>query len=247
LNVFLGTGFCAYVEVYRHKDLTASHGPSISRSAIDMMGRAHGYNFDSRSDDRDYVSCCSVARQLHLDAGLQPVQARSRIQDPAIQANLERLEFAFFDFFAPVDYLLDENFQCVGWVDNHQFGDLLARELVEGRFRELFMTRTLNPKRLPLMGHINRWGIGQIRRRTVLGKAISAVEGFDHISLPKGPDPLMAIITIVEAQLGKVVKQSRRWLDSVELPDGYFSLSDFSRQPAVRQHLESSLKLAWLE
>ncbi|MGA8262051.1 MAG: YiiX/YebB-like N1pC/P60 family cysteine hydrolase [Arenicellales bacterium] len=247
LNVFLGPRFCAYVEVYRHKDLEASHGAAINRAAIEMMSRARGYNFDSRSDDPDYVSCCSVGRQIHLDAGLRPVRPRSTIENPAIRANLEKLEFTFFDFFAPVDYLLDDNFKCVGWVDNHQFPDLLARELVEAYFRELFATRTLNPKRLPLMGHINRWGIGHIRRQTVLGKAISAVEGFDDVSLPRGPAPLMAVITIVEAQLGKVVKQTRRWLDSVELPEGYFSLSEFSRRPAVRHHLESSLKLAWLE
>lgn len=247
LNVFLGAGFCAYVEVHRHKDLDASHGTSINRSAVDMMKRALGYNFDSRSDDRDYVSCCTVGRLLHLDAGLEPVRARSRVDDPAIRANLRKLGYTSFDFFAPVDYLLDANFQCVAWVDNHQFEDLLARELVEGYFRELFMTRTLNPKRLPLMGHINRWGIGHIRRRSLLGRAISAVEGFDHVSLPRGPDPLMAVITVVEAQLGRVVRQTRRWLDGMEPPEGYFSLKDFSRRPAVRQHLESSLKPAWLE
>lgn len=247
LNVFLGEKFCAYVEVYRHRDLAESHASSIGSAALDMMGRARGYNFDSRSEDREYVSCCTVGRQLHQDAGLEPVSGKSRIAHQTIQANLKKLEFTSFDFFAPVDYLLSDNFQCVGWVDNQQFQDLLARELVESYFRELFMTRTLNPRRLPVMGHVNRWGIGHIRRQSLLGRVISMVEGFDHISLPRGPDPLMAVITIVEAQLGRVVRRTSRWLESMDLPTGYFSLSEFSQRPDVRRHLESNLKLAWLE
>ncbi len=247
LNVFLGERFCAYVEVYRHRDLDDSRASLINDAAIEMMARARGYNFDSRSEDRDYVSCCSVGRQLHLDAGLEPASGKSRIEHPAIQANLEKLEYTSFDFFAPVDYLLDSNFQCVGWVDNHQFEELLARELVESYFRELFMTRTLNPRRLPFMGHVNRWGIGHIRRQSALGKAISLVEGFDHVSLPRGPDPLMAVITIIEAQLGRVVQQTVRRLKSMELPTGYFSLSEFSQRPEVRRHLEASFNPAWLE
>lgn len=247
LNVFLGSGFCAYVEVYRHKDLNESHALSINHAATDLMARAHGYNFDSRSDDREYVSCCSVGRLLHLDAGLEPATGASRVEHPRIRDNLEKLDFTYFDFFAPVDYLLNANFRCAGWIDNHQFDDLLARELVEGYFRELFMTRTLNPRRLPLMGSVNRWGIGHIRRRSLPGRIISLVEGFDDVSLPRGPDALMAVITLVEAQLGRVVKQTIRYLKTTDYPSGYFSLTEFSQRPDIRKHLESTLKPAWLE
>ena len=247
LNVFLGHEFCAYVEVYRHRDLEEPHTRAVNRSALDVIRRARGYNFDSTSDDRDYVSCCTVGRLLHLDAGLQPASWKSRMRDPGIQANLERLGFTFFDMFAPVDYLLDPVFHCVGWVDNHQFEDLLARELVEGYFRELFMSRRLNPARFPFKSRVNLWGIRQIRRRSLLGKTIGLIEGFDHRSLPKGPDPVLSVITIVEAQLGRAIRRTRQWLLSLDLGRGYFSLNEFSRRPEVKAHLEATLKLPWLD
>lgn len=247
LNVFLDGKFCAYVEVYRHRDLQESHTRIINRSALDMMERVRGYNFDSKSDDRNYVSCCTVGRLLHIDAGLEPASWKSRIQQPRIRENLEALGYTFFDFFAPVDYVIDPSFHCVGWVDNHQFEDLLARELVESRFRELFMSRRLNPDRFPFMGRVNLWGIRHIRRRTLLGKTIGLVEGFDHHSLPRGPDPLMAVITIAEAQLGRAIRRTKHWLAGIDYATDYFSLADFAREPRVRQHLEENVRLPWLE
>lgn len=247
LNVFLDAKFCAYVEVYRHKELQEPQTYVVNRSALTMLDRVRGYNFDSKADDRDYVSCCTVGRLLHIDAGLEPASWKSRIQHPGIQTNLEKLGYTFFDFFAPVDYLLDANFRIVGWVDNHQFDDLLARELVEGYFRELFMTRRLNPERFPLMARVNRWGIRHIRRRSPLGRTIGLVEGFDHQSLPKGPDPLMAVITIAEAQLGRAIKRTKQWLKDLDHTPEYFSLGEFSRQPRVREYLESNVRFPWLE
>ncbi len=247
LNVFLGPRFCAYVEVYRHKDLEERHTRAVNEAALAMLGRVRGYNFDSQSDDRDYVSCCSVGRLLHADAGLEPASCKSRIQNPVIQSNLESLGYTFFDFFAPVDYLLDPNFECIGWVDNQQFEDLLARELVENYFRELFMTRRLDANRFPLMGRVNRWGIGHIRRRSLVGRAIGMLEGFDHRSLPKGPDHLMAVITIAEAQLGRAIRRTRHWLGSLDHAPPQFSLREFAQRPEVRAHLQQNLRLRWLE
>lgn len=247
LNVFLSARFCAYVEVYRHKDLRERQASAINESAPAMLDRVCGYNFDSKADDRDYVSCCSVGRLLHIDAGLEPASCKSRIRHPRIQANLEALGYTFFDFFAPVDYLLDPNFHCVGWVDNHQFEDLLARELVEGHFRDLFMSRRLNPDRFPFMARVNRWGIRHIRRQSLAGKAIGLVEGFDNRSLPKGPDHLMAVITIAEAQLGRAIRRTRHWLRGLDHAPDRFSLREFSRRPEVRAHLEENVQFRWLE
>jgi len=247
LNVFLGPRFSAYVEVYRHTDLDAAHTRAVNRAALDMLDRVRGYNFDSKSDDRDYVSCCTVGRLLHMDAGLEPASWKSRIRHPRIRANLEALGYGFFDFFAPVDYALDPAFRCVGWVDNHQFIDLLARELVETRFRELFMTRRLDPDRFPLMSRLNHWGIGNIRQQSPVGRIIGLIEGFDHLSLPKGPDPLMAVITIAEAQLGRQIRRTRQWLQSIDINDEYFSIHEFSRRPDVREYLERTVRLPWLE
>jgi len=247
LNVFLGEGFCAYVEVYRHEDLDDTHAAAINNAAFRLMTQARGYNFDSTDDDRDYVSCCTVGRLIHADAGLEPVAFKSRIEHSVIRENLERLGYTFFDFFAPVDYLIDGKFRCIGWVDNGQFEDLLARELVEGHFRKLFMTRRLNPARLPYKSRLNHWGIGHIRRQSLIGRAIGLIEGFDDRSLPKGPDQLLALITIVEARLGRAIKRTRSWVRDLDVGPACFSLHEFIARPDVQRRLESELEFPWLE
>ena len=42
------------------------------------------------------------------------------------------------------------------------------------------------------------------------GKIIGLVEGFDHVSLPKGPDDLLAVITLAEKQIGRSIVKTRR-------------------------------------
>lgn len=247
LNVFLDGRFSAYVEVYRHKDLDETRAGRINRSALTMLDRVRGYNFNTVEDDWDYVSCCGVGRLLHLEAGLEPASLKSRIEHPRIRSNLEKLGYRHFEFFAPVDYLLDTRFECVGWVDNHQFESLLARELVENRFRELFMTRTLQPHRFPFTTRINRWGIGHIRRRSLLGRLIGRVEGFDHRTLPKGPDPLLAVITAAEAQVGEIVRRTRSRLEQLDHETNAFSLAEFSNRADVRGYVDTDMKLQWLE
>ncbi len=210
LNVFLGPRFCAYAEVYRHQELSSSRAEAINRAAVCIINDVKGYNFDSEDDDRDYMSCTSVGRFLHEDAGLRGARTSSELCAGNVQENLSRLGYTFFKFFAPVDYLLDQRFRCVGWVDNNQIDRLLARELVDRAFREQFVTRKIRPEKFPFPYRINRWGIGQIRRQTLIGKIIGLVHGFDHVSLPKGPDDLLAVITLVEKQLGRSIVNTRR-------------------------------------
>lgn len=250
LNVFLGQKFCAYVEVYRHKSIRKEQLNLINQTARNFINEVRGYNFDSEDTDQGYMSCTSVGRFLHESAGLQGATTKSFMENPTIQRNLEKLDFRFFKTFAPVDYLMDTNFECIGWIDNNQFNDLLSREIVEDYFRELLSTKILNPKRLPPLGYINHWGIKQIRRKNIIGKIISLVEGFDHQSLPKGPDKLLSVITLVESQIGNAIKKTKTCMpEAIQqfYKKGFFSLEKFAGEPEVRRILEKNLQLKWLE
>jgi len=247
LNVFLGPRFSSYIEVYRCKALSSRNSELINSSALNIIESVNGYNFDSEDKDRQYMSCTSVGRFLLQDAGLEPVKTKSSICVPTIVNNLKKVGYTYFSFFAPVDYLLDENFYCVGWVDNNQFTKLLARELVDRQFREQFSQRELNPSEFPLMCRINSWGIRHIRRQTPIGKLISLIEGFDHINLPKGPDELIAVITQVESQLGKAIKKIHTFVEEHVRHRAYFDLENVAADERIRATLEDNLKLAWLK
>ncbi|MDH3692254.1 MAG: hypothetical protein OEU36_22700 [Gammaproteobacteria bacterium] len=246
LNVFLGPRFCAYAEIYRHHDISEQHTTVINRAAKAIVDSVKGYNFDSEDPDRTYMSCTSVGRFLYQDAGLTPAQTISSLKHPQIKKNLTRLGYTFFELFAPVDYLLNDNFQCVGWVDNNQIERLLAQELVDGRFRQLFSEREIAPENFPILYKLNRWGLRHIRGQTQIGKIISFVEGFDHITLPKGPNELLAIIRLAESQLGKSTVAIRKVVEQKINDMDEFDLDELAADPTVKSVLNRTLELPWL-
>ena len=247
LNVFLNTRYVAYVEIYRHQGLDAEQCAQIGQAALEAIVDARGYNFYTCDVDRHYVSCTSLAQVLFDAVGLERVASVSSIGHPGIQKNLERLGYTRFDpFFAPVDFLLNRQFRCVGWVDNNHFPRLVARELVEAGFRRLFERGELTISRMPLMHHINHWGIGHMRRRTLLGKLISKVMGFDHLSLPRGPDPMLAIIAPVEADLGRAVERLMPHVHRHLADRESFDLRALLDDPETQSAITSAVRLRWL-
>lgn len=247
LNVFLNARYVAYAEVYRHQALRPEHGAQVGAAAHDAIAQARGYNFYTCDPDPEYVSCTSLAQVVYQRLGLPRIASVSSIGHPGIQENLRRLGYHEFDpFFAPVDFLLNPDFRCVGWVDNNQFPRLLARELVEVGFRRLLERGQLDTRRMPLAHHINHWGIRHMRRRTPLGRIISKVMGFNHLSLPRGPDPMLAIITPVEADLGRAVRRLvplvDRYLDGRET----FVLDTMLADPEVQAAIDTTVNLRWL-
>ena len=247
LNVFLGPRFSSYSEVYRCKRITSRNTELLNRAALKLIESVKGYNFDSEDQDREYMSCTSVGRFLLQDAGLEPVKTRSSITAHTIVKNLAKVGYTHCAFFAPVDYLLDNNNYCVGWVDNNQFTRLFARELVDRCFRDQFAKRELNPRKFPLMYRINLWGIRHIRRQSLIGKFIGLIEGFDHINLPKGPDELIAVVTLVESQLGKAIRDINTYVEEHVKHHDYFDLESVAADGRLRAMLEDKLSLPWLE
>ena len=247
LNIFMGPRYVAYAEIYRHTQASARHFKSFGQAALTAIDRTKGFNFYPEDEDRSYVSCTALSRFLHVDAGLGRIRPMSSLADEGIRENLARLGFTEFSpFLTPVDYLLNEDFQRVGWIDNNQLDKLVARELVEGRFRELMSSRQLNTRRLPFTYHFNLWGIGQMRRRSTLGALISAAVGFDHLSLPKGPDQIIALVKPLEAQLGKAIAEIlpfvRNYLANLE----HFDYQAMSGDRRVEALLDRYVRIAWL-
>jgi hypothetical protein len=246
LSVFLGPRFSAYVEVYRSRRMSSDHAKLVNASALAFTENVKGYNFDSEDSDRQYMSCTSVGRFLLQDAGLPPVPTKSSIGAPGIVRNLTKVGYTFFSFFAPVDYLLDEAMYCVGWIDNNQFSRLLTRELVDRKFREQFASRDLDPRKFPRMWRLNLWGIRHIRRQTLFGRLLAVATGFNHISLPKGPDELISVITLVESQLGKVIDRVHSPVEQRLTNEIFFDVERFADDPGVQAMLSENMNLPWL-
>ncbi len=247
LNVFLNARYLAYGEIYRYQRLTDAQRQELTRAAHELIASAKGYNFYTCDTDTRYVSCTSLVQVLYQAVGAPPVETVSTIGHPGIRENLSRLGYEVFDpFFAPVDFLLNPNFRCVGWIDNNQFPRLVARELVEHGFRRQFERGGLNTRRAPLMHHINHFGIRHMRRRTPLGRVISKVMGFDHISLPSGPDPMLAIVTPAEAQLGTAVRKLMPHVHQYLQQQDRFDLEALKQDSQMQGAVDRHVRLKWL-
>jgi len=247
LCIFLNSRYIDYAEIYRHRHLdgaSVGHVSDVAYAAVDV---AQGYNFNTLDDDRAYVCCTQVVRQLYQDLGLPVPDAFGAIVDPGVRDSMARLDYPHLDvFFTPVDFVRSELFNLVGWVDNGRPAKLVARELVEQRFRDRFSRGSLDPARLPLMVRLTHFAIRQVRARTRLAPLICAVTGFDHITLPKGPDRVLAIVEPLEAELGRAV---RGILPEVER---HLALSDdldlhaVLAHPGLRSRADALLPMRWM-
>jgi len=247
LCVFLNARYSSYAEIYRHRDLdgaSVAHVSDVAHAALDV---ARGYNFNTLDDDRAYVCCTQVARQLYQDLGLPVPEAFGAIVDAGVRDTMTRLDYPHLDvFFTPVDFVRSELFSLVGWVDNGQPAKLVARELVEQRFRDRFSRGSLDPARLPLMVRLTHFAIRQVRARTLLAPLISAVTGFDHITLPKGPDRILAIVEPLQVELARAVRgilpDVERHLAQID----DLNLSAVLAHPGLRTRVDALLPMRWM-
>ena len=247
LNVFVGPRYVAYAEVLRHAATGLPHAEAFGDAALGAIERAKGYNFYTEDPDRDYVSCTTLGRLLYEEVGVGSIASASEVGDAGVRRNLERLQYTAFEpFFAPVDYLLNGDFDRVGFIDNNQLPRMVARELVEERFRERFSAGVLDMRRLPIMFYLNLWAIGHIRKRSLLGKVISRAMGFDHVSLPKGPDRMLAAIEPIEAQLGNAIKRLVPHVETLLAEMHHFDPAALRRDARVQRLLDEHLPLSWL-
>lgn len=247
LAVFLNARFLAYAELFRHRDVRPDHAGPLAEAAEAMVRDTRGYNARSWDDDRAYLSCTSVGRFLLEDVGVGGVGPRSRIAHPRVRENLLAVGYGDFDpFFAPVDYLTNPLLSFQGVVDNGQFLRLLARELVERRFRRLFEERRLVPDRLPLMNGVNRFVLRHVRGRSALAPLVTLASGWTARNLPKAPDALLAGITPAEHQLGAAVRSIVPALGDRLGGVARFDLEEFLADRWTERLLDGAVRLPWL-
>ncbi len=246
LSVFLGSKFCSYVEVFRHREYGAGHAAAVNQAAAEFIENVRGYNFDCEDQDRNYMSCTSVGRFLHQAAGLCPSPRVSRLDHPRVRRNLGKIGFRYFAYFGPVDFLLSDCLHCVGTVDNNQVNKLVARELIDRQFQRHFANSDIDIRRFPFPYRLNLWGLRQMRRKTLIGRLIGWLEGFNAETLPKGPDDLLALIVLAEKQVGKCIRQVHAAIADVLAGYEQLDMNRFSADARVEHALQQHFNLPWL-
>ncbi len=216
LKIFLSKRFCSYCEIYRMKDIEKKQMHNLGKVALEMCREVKGYNFDTEDVDREYLACTMVPTALYERAGIDPIKSKSSyFNDPKIKRNLEAIGQDYSKFFVLADYAQDKRMKCVGVIDNDEFIRNITSEMLERRFKTMFLERQVVCSKLPLEYQINYWGIGQLRNKTMVGKVITLIFGFDSVSLPKGDDRTLAVVEVLMHSVGRDIKRNLKVFKSI--------------------------------
>jgi hypothetical protein len=247
LSIFLGPSFCSYVEVFRHRDYSSEQATAINLSAAGYIDSVRAYNFSTEDPDPEYMSCTSVGRFIHQDANLAPAQRISEVGHPVIQSNLASIGYQYSEYFGPVDFLLNECFRFEGVIDNNQVEQLVAREIIDREFKYRFESGTLVARRFPFPYRLNLWGLGHMRRQTWLGRIVSYFEGFTVDTLPRGPDELLAVILLLEKQVGQAIIKTRTSVNELVANLDHLHMESLMADDRIKNAVRANLILPWLE
>lgn len=235
LHQFFSKSFNCYFEAYRLNQVPPQFYTKINQLAMDLPDKVKGYNFDTEDPDHTYLACTSVATYLFKQLELEPIATQSHYSsDTQILKNLDEIELKTGPFLSPWDFIASDRTHCVGFWDNDYFLLNICRELCEKYTENLFKTKQLSLSRAPLLYYFNSFGVKQIQKNTLLGRAIGGIVGFNINNLPNASYKVLAMIEIFEHTMEKCVRKLYQTLKSSDYLNDYKDI----RQYAEMKHRE---------
>jgi Permuted papain-like amidase enzyme, YaeF/YiiX, C92 family len=195
LRFFLSDKFVSYVEVYRQLGLTERTRNTLGAVALAMMRESHGFDFYMNESQSVYLTCALTVSHLFRRAGIEPAKEESRY-DPLKQANIRFLGFESElgrKLLLPDDFAASPKLKLVGVVDNAQFMQKMARDLVRDHIQEIFVTEQLDATRFPWDFYVYRFAVNSIQHRSWIAPLLLKVLGFRRDNFPSGPAMFLAL------------------------------------------------------
>ncbi len=240
LSIFLSPQFTPYLEIYRFKSIPENWHALVNVKAKSMVREVHAYNFYYEKDNERELSCTTVGTCLYRRTGIRPIEDKSDFRGK-IAENVLKLGAGGVKLLAPTDYMMSDRLQFIGVIDNDDFESEVTKELVLGRLRKLFETKTLDQTSFPLEYKINKWGVNQIRAGSFLGNLFMWIEGFSRETFPKGPTEGMAIVEIFESATHKGVVKSKDLIRN-EIHSTLFSIHDLEERPELQSNIDQNIQ-----
>jgi hypothetical protein len=237
LHLFLNPRFAAYVQVYRLKERPQGWDAKISEVVQAALRESHPYDFYSRDQIDGPLTCTAVGSLVLERTGIAPVALRSPV-DPLILPNFEELGMDLDRILTPTDYARDSRFESVGSIDNSELPRALAHQLISGAVAEELRERLLDTRRLPGEYQFNLFAIREAQRRTPTGEALLALEGFHDADFPSGPAPLIALMPILDQEMGAAADELTPEIENS------LQLGGFSGLEELRQRLAPATQAA---
>lgn len=210
LKVYMSRSFSTYVEVYRSRQVDESAQAKIAAVCAEMLGEVHGFDIDMDESQDVYLSCALMAAQVYRRSGLKPVQGGSRYS-AATQPNLEVLgntSSANRTLLMPDDYAKSDDLKVCGVIYFGSLHELAARALVREAMQDVWKTKTLSWKSLPLHAAIYWAAVWIIQRRVpVLARFLASKIGMRLESFPSGPTTFIALTPIVEERIERAATE----------------------------------------
>jgi hypothetical protein len=208
LHLFLSDSISSYVEVFRHSAARPEWGRALSTSAKEIVAEDQGFNLFADEEHRDgnhYLGCITVIEYLVERAGLDPAHLEASAVSEVALAHLQPLGFRSIAYLSPTDVLQWEQLELVGIIDNGDYVDNIARQLVNERFSQRLAD---SPLRLDNGGYLFfSWASGLIIRDTpVVAPLLRSLFGHSKENFPMGTKELLAFMELIQFDVNKSVK-----------------------------------------
>jgi hypothetical protein len=230
LHLFLSDSISSYVEVFRHSASQPEWGRELSTSVKEILAEDQGFNLFADEEHRDgnhYLTCTTAIEYLVERAGLGASDFEASSVSQTTLAHLHALGFRSPAYLSPTDVLQSEQLALVGIIDNGDYVDNIARQLVNERFSQRLAS---SPLKLDNGGYLFfRWASGLVLKNTpVLAPLLRSVFGYSKENFPMGTKELLAFMELVQIDINKSVENLTPYV--------FEALADYPTQASFSIH-----------
>jgi len=205
LYVAISRKIATYLEIFRLKRKPALFSQNLSKTARLLLTQIHPYTFTYNSESPESVNCAEVGKLLFEFMGPFFIKAQAHLHRPLKEKFLE-FGLTGSTILTPTDYVLNQNLQIIGVIDNDFFSQTLVREIVVRRLRDRFMMEFFHWKRFKRKYFLMILIVYLIKKGGLSGEFLRNLSGFPKHLFPTGGAELL----IFSKHLSLMVKNTVR-------------------------------------
>lgn len=195
----------AYVEIFRHRDMTPEKAPALTRAAEEILRRNPYFSFNPDIANETVMTCSELAHFLLKSADLQPPLPLSHLG-----AGLLAIDFASSDIdrlvIAPSDFASSEYLDYVDCIDFLNTTRLICGDVVSQVFQQHLGNKRLRIDALPVTYKVLIGMVTEMQKGGAVGRFVGRRAGYDDLGeLPTDPPSMIALFKVSERAVRKAV------------------------------------------
>lgn len=195
----------AYVEIFRHRDMTPDKAPALTKAAEEVLERNPYFSFNPDLADENVVTCSELSHLLLKNTGLEPPKPLSHLG-----SGLLAIDFEVSDIdrpvLAPSDFAWSEHLELVESIDFLNTTRLICGDLVSQVFQEHLGSKRLQVEALPATYKVLMRMVKEMQKGGAVGRFVGRRVGYDDLGeLPTDPPSMIALFKVSERAVKRAI------------------------------------------